>query len=166
MKYDNRKKFNDFINDLEQCSIRKQYQNMNDIYAEMERLNSCDKKEFETIGKVHTYFVPLLEKGQLQLPYELIYRRGIHENDQFMIRVVYDIDNHEYLITAGNGFRLLSVRTISKYKVTVDKTYCIYINNIGKAKLNLKQGDIIQITLIDKAILLNKFERPYPYMTY
>jgi len=159
MKYANQKKFNDLINDLERCSIRKQYQDMNVIYAEMERLNFCNEK-------VHTYFVPLLEEGQLQLPYELIYRMRIHENDEFMIRVVYDIDNHEYLLTAGNGFRLLSARTISKYKVIIDKTYCIYINNIGKAKLNLKQGNIIQITLIDDAMLLNKYERLYPYRIY
>lgn len=140
---------------------------MRSIYTEMEGLKcGCDGLP-DYDGVTYTHFAPLLEGGLLKLPYDIIWRAGFKAGDTLLLKEACHAESGGFIIFIEkqkeyNRISLPSIRAVAKYKTKLDEDYKIHIRDRWVEKLDVKEGDTIQIESFSGAIYLSKYEKPMP----
>ncbi len=165
--------YNELLIEMQKCHRNKQYEQMSEIYAEIDRIiygeDECipESTELKRLDN-KTIFVPLLEDNSIELPKEIVKALNVGSSEMLTVtavtypditminvykKLLYDFSEYEDIC----GFKPLG-----KYEVKI-KNRRIQIKDCIIKAMNVSPYDTMQIDFLEGIMCIKPYQVLLPY---
>ena len=165
--------YKELLIEIEKCHRNKQYEQMSEIYAEMDRIIYGDDEYTQESNELNrleskTFFAPLLDNNLIELPKEMVKELNISSTDLLSVTAVrypdiiiinvykkplYDFNKDEDVF----GFKPLG-----KYDAKI-KNRRIQIKDYIINAMHVKPYDTLQIDFLSGIMCIRAYQMALPY---
>ena len=119
--------FNELLNELEKCCRNKQYEQMSEVYEEMDNIiygkEECIMEDARLLRR--TFFVPFLENNLIEIPKEIVKALNISDYDYLSIAAIkYPnfITIYAEKISSTGSIDVYGYEPFCNYKIRINKS--------------------------------------------
>jgi len=165
--------YNELLNEMEECHRNKQYGQMSEIYAEMDRIIYGDDEYTQEDNELNrleskTFFVPLLENNLIELPKEMVKELNISSTDLLSVTAVRYPDiiiinvYKKLLYDFSIDENVFGVKPLGKYDVKIENRR-IKIKDYIVNAMHIKLYDTLQIDFLSGIMCIRAYQIALPY---